>query len=529
MNRRNFLLTTAAAAALPAAAASEKTRLGFVRSTHAKLHSPAPLDDPLSYEQVRDMVFQAIEYGAPRAGSLEAKIKPGSWVVLKPNIVFLRPHPSYAKGDITDFRVTRAVLEYVATRSKAGRITIAEGGTYRNLKDKAADNVVMQGERRATAYSFDWGHEEFPGFNGSLGAMLADFSREFPQKKFDYVDLSYDAVRDPSGKYLRLPVPKAANGVGAFGGRPDYFVTNTITGCDFLVTIPVMKVHLQCGITACLKNYVGTAPREAYSYPGVFHNANLHAQHSAGGRIDPFIVDLASFHPPDYCVVDGIRGLQTMEHSAHRPDQTVRSNLVMAGEDPVAADAFVARHLGFQPYDIEFLHMAARRGMGTMEENAIDVRGDEPDRDNPPWEKPRNWYGRCNREWLLETHAGKWQPFQAPFDTIDLAEATGVPAGPNTAYKAAVNVRSDGHRKGYLWLGLRGHAHVLLNNEPVAARESDTSFRIGQFQYPVALQPGMNRLEFRVKPRAGQALLSVLLTGPRNNGDTVEGIRWMTA
>ncbi len=140
MHRRDFLLTTAAAAALPAATGA-KTRLGFVRSTHSKLRSPAPLDDALTYSQVRDMVFQAIEYGAPRAGSLDAKIKPGSWVVLKPNIVFLRPHPSYAKGDITDFRVTKAVLEYVATRSKAGRITIAEGGTYRSLKDKSEDAI----------------------------------------------------------------------------------------------------------------------------------------------------------------------------------------------------------------------------------------------------------------------------------------------------------------------------------------------------------------------------------------------------
>lgn len=528
MHRRDFLLTTAAAAALPAATGA-RTKIGFVRSTHGKLRAPAPLDDGLTYEQVRDMVFQAIEYGAPRAGSLEAKIKPGSWVVLKPNIVFLRPHPSYAKGDITDFRVTKAVLEYVATRSRAGRITIAEGGTYRSLKDKSEDNVVTQDGRRVNAYNFDWGHEEFPGFHGSLGGMIDEFRRLQPARKFDYVDLSYDAVRDPGGKFLRLPVPKAANGVGAFGARPDYFVTNTITKCDFLITIPVMKVHLQSGITACLKNYVGTAPREAYATPGVFHNANLHSGHSAGGRIDPFIVDLASFHPPDYCVIDGIRGLQTQEHSVHRADQTVRSNLVMAGEDPVAADAVVARQLGFQPHDMEFLHMAAKRGMGTMDESAIDVRGDEPDRGNTRWEKPKFWYGRCNREWLIETASGKWKTLHAPFDTLDLAQVTGIVPASGASYKAAVNVQAGGHRRGFLWMGLRGHAHVLLNGQQVAMRESDTRFRVGQFQYPIDLQPGMNRLEFRIKPRAGQALLSVLITGARNDGDSVEGIRWIVS
>jgi uncharacterized protein (DUF362 family) len=527
MNRRDFLFASSAAMALPAFAAGN-TRLGLVRSTHAKLRQPAPLDDALTGSQVREMVFRAIEYGAPRAGSLEAKIKPGSWVVLKPNIVFLRPHPSYAPGDITDFRVTRAVLEYVATRSRAGRITIAEGGTYRNVKDPAKDNVVLQGGRRATAYSFDWGRQEFPGFDGSLGCMLEEFRARHPEKKFDYVDLSYDAVRDEGGNFRRIEVPKSPNGVGAFGARPDYFVTNTITGCDFLISIPVMKVHLQCGITACLKNYVGTAPRQAYAIPGAFHNANLHEQHSAGGRIDPFIVDLASFHPPDYCVIDGIRGLQTQEHSVQRADQTVRSNLVMACEDPVMSDAMVARLLGFREHDIDFLHMAAKRGMGSMDLSRVDLRGDEPDREVRPWEKPGNWYGRCNREWLLRGRNGAWTPHAAPFDTIDLPAVTGVAPAAGVTYTAAVNVQSEGHRRGYLWLGLRGRVAASVNRERVTQMESQTRYRVGQFQFPVSLKPGMNRLEFEVQPLDGEALLSVLITGPRNDGDTIEGIRWMS-
>ncbi|MBL8295847.1 MAG: hypothetical protein JNN08_28650, partial [Bryobacterales bacterium] len=130
MRRREFLLSAAAAPVL-AAASSGKTQLGLISSGHSKLSRPASPEDLLSYEQVREMVWKAIELGAPRVGSLDAKIKPGSWVVIKPNIVFLRPHPAYAPGDITDFRVTHAVLEYVARYSRAGRITIAEGGTYR--------------------------------------------------------------------------------------------------------------------------------------------------------------------------------------------------------------------------------------------------------------------------------------------------------------------------------------------------------------------------------------------------------------
>ena len=531
MNRRQFFLSSAGAGLLAGssrltAAPEGSTRFGLVRSTHARLVEPVSLDDPLTYRQVRDMVFKAIEYGAPRAGSLEAKIKPGAWVVLKPNIVFLRPHPSYAKGDITDFRVTRAVLEYVATRSRAARITIAEGGTYRRPTDKAEDNVVTQAGRRVDAISFDWGPDEFPGFHGSLGSMLSEFAAKHPDKKFDYVDLSYDAVRGPDGRFRRLEVPKASNGVGAFGARSDYFVTNTITGCDFLISIPVMKIHLQSGITAVLKNYVGTAPREAYSLPGGFHNAMLHEGHSAGGRIDPFICDLAAFHPPDYCVIDGIRGLQTQEHSVHRSDQTVRSNLVMACEDPVVSDAMVAKVLGFNPHDIEFLHMAQERLMGSMEIHKLDLRGDEPDRHPRMWEKPKQWYGRCNRAWTIVAADGE-QPYTARFDTIDLAAATKIAPSPGTVYRAIANVQSSGHQRGYLWMGVRGKVTARVNGEMVAQFESQTRYRVGQFQFPVSLRSGNNRLEFSIQPLAGQAQLSALITGSNNTGDTPEGLNWL--
>jgi uncharacterized protein (DUF362 family) len=527
MKRREFLFCSASASMLPAAP-DAKTRLGLVRSNHSKLARPAPLEDALSYGQVRDMVFAAIDYGAPSAGSLAEKIKPGSWVVVKPNIVYLRPHPGYAPGDITDYRVTRAIVEYLATRSRAARITIAEGGTYRRPTDKAEDNVVMQGGQRVNAYHFNWGEKEFPGFAGSVSSLLREFGAQHAGKKFDYVDLSYDALRDEGGQFRRIEVPRARNGVGAFGARSDYFVTKTITSCDFLISVPVMKVHLQSGITACLKNYVGTAPREAYSTPGVFHNALLHSQHSAGGRIDPFIVDLAAFHPPDYCVVDGIRGLQSQEHSVHRDDQTVRSNLVLAGEDPVAADALAARLMGFNPHDIEFLHMAGRRLMGTMDFGRIEVRGDEPDRFNRTWEKPRQWYGRCNREWRISALADAGQSFTAPFDTLDLVAATKTPPATGVVYRAAATVHASGNRQGYLWLGLRGDAAIRLNGATVARLESETRYRVGQFQFPVELRPGANRLEFDVKPLSSEAMISALLTGPRNNGDTIEGIRWQS-
>ena len=527
MNRRQFLTLPAAAALATRSRAedSPRARIGLVQSTHAKLARRASPEDDLDAEIVKAMVWQAIDYGKPRAGSLEAKIQPGSWVVVKPNGVYLRPAESYRPGNITDLRVIRAVVEYVATHSRAARITVAEGGSCRAPHDKAGNRTVFQDGVPKGMLDFDWGPDEFPGFNGSLAGMLAECRAKYPGRRFDFIDLNYDCVRDPGGHLKRLPVPTSPNGLSGFGARTDYFVTNTIVNCDFLISVPVIKIHDLCGITAVLKNYVGTAPREAYSTKTNWSNTYLHSQHKIDSRLDPFIVDLASFHPPDYCVADGIRGLQYYEHNRHFADQTVRNNLVMAGEDPVAMDTTISSLVGMNPWDIDFLHLAARRGMGTMDTGKIDVVGDDPGKLARYWAKPLAWYGRCNREWLTSPDPGSplasWKrQTTIAADTLRLHGPAGKPLG------TAVYVDSRTSAKAYLWVGVEGQVQAKLNGVPVMREQNHTRYRIGQFQAPVELRAGENLLEFEITPNTDQASLSAQLVGPRNDGDTVPGIRW---
>ena len=142
-------------------------------------------------------------------------------------------------GDTVDLRVVKAVLEYVATKSRAGRITVAEGGTYRRVGDPLTDNVMLQNGVHVDARTYSW--DQFPGFQGSLGDMLNQTSAAFPGKKFDYVDLAYDPVRDQSGQFRWMDVPRSPNGVGAFGEKKVYVPANTIINCDFLITVPDRK------------------------------------------------------------------------------------------------------------------------------------------------------------------------------------------------------------------------------------------------------------------------------------------------
>jgi uncharacterized protein (DUF362 family) len=531
--RRQLLGASAQGLALMALRAAEtaKTRIGFVTSAHPKLTKPSNAEDPLDYPRVREMVWKAIEYGRPRAGSLEAKIKPGAWVVVKPNLVGLPMRPSYTQGDVTDMRVTHAVMEYVAEKSRAGRITLAEGGSYRRVGDPQTSDSYRQNGTPIDARTCDW-TGQFAGWGGSIAGMLEDLGKRFPGKKFEYTDLCYDALRDQAGEYKWVEVPAGAGGIRAFGAKKVYVPTRTITGCDFLISVPVLKVHNQCGLTACLKNYVGTAPREVYGSTRAFSNQKLHNDYSVEGRIDPFIVDLAAFHPPDFCVVDNLLGLQHSEHGIGRPGQQVRNNTILACEDPVTMDAFGARVIGYEHSDIEFLHLASQRGMGSMDLSRVELNGDDPERLRRKWGKPRNWYGRCNREWLLTQDGAadlkSWERFTAPSDTLHLASWR-TPASEDAAYAAAVRVVAAGTRKAFLWVGVRGRVVATLNGQKVMEEEGLTRYRVGQFQAPVELRSGENLLVFNVKAAAREADLSVLLSGPDNDGDTVEGIRWAAA
>jgi hypothetical protein len=141
------------------------------------------------------------------------------------------------------------------------------------------------------------------------------------------------------------------------------------------------------------------------------------------------------------------------------------------------------------------------------------------------------WWGRCNREWRVsqdpKAPESAWQRFTTPADTLHFSKWAGAGADPAATYAASVRVHSDGGRKAFLWVGTRGRVVATLNGDKVMEEENVTRYRIGQFQKAVELKSGENRLVFQVKSATGEPRLSALLVGPRNDGDTVDGIRWI--
>src|ERR1035441_7785846 len=108
--------------------------------------------------------------------------------------------------------------------------------------------------------------------------------------------------------------------------------------------------------------------------------------------------------------------------------------------------------MGFQSEDIEYLHMASQRQMGTMDPRSMEVVGDDPDRVRRKWGKARNWYGRCNREWLVTQDPAAdlkaWTHFSSPVDALHFTQWQR-PTSEATTYKSAVRVLADGSRKAF--------------------------------------------------------------------------------
>ena len=77
------------------------------------------------------------------------------------------------------------------------------------------------------------------------------------------------------------------------------------------------------------------------------------------------------FRPADYALLGGPWGIEG------NPDASVGHNLLVAGENCVAVDTVAAMAMGFDPLALPYLRVAAARGLGPIEPQAIALAGDQ--------------------------------------------------------------------------------------------------------------------------------------------------------
>ncbi|HOJ60238.1 MAG TPA: DUF362 domain-containing protein [bacterium] len=182
------------------------------------------------------------------------------------------------------------------------------------------------------------------------------------------VHVSDNTCNDQKRTFVRSGIQKAAEEAGArvYFLDPRKYKKMAINGktikeweiyadmveADKLINVPIVKHHGLCEVTLSMKNLMGVIGGARNRY----HQ-----------DIDNSLPDLAAFVKPDLVVLDAIRVLTRNGPVGGNPSDVARKDLVAAGTDQVALDAFGATLLGHKPEDIGHIKEAAVRGLGTLD------------------------------------------------------------------------------------------------------------------------------------------------------------------
>lgn len=145
----------------------------------------------------------------------------------------------------------------------------------------------------------------------------------------------------------------------------------TVLDCPCTISMAVAKTHDVCVVTLALKNMImGTI----YKPDRVkMHGFNSHAERVLPDEAQVLninLIRLARFLSPDIAVVDGTRGLQG---NGPGGEDGVAFGVVAASADVLAADAVMAKAMGFDPLDLGLLHYGHQLGLGVADLDQIEV------------------------------------------------------------------------------------------------------------------------------------------------------------
>ena len=119
---------------------------------------------------------------------------------------------------------------------------------------------------------------------------------------------------------------------------------------DYFINLPVVKGHCQTTVTCALKNCKGLIPD---SEKRRFHTMGLHKP----------IAHLNTVIHQDFILADNICGDLDFEEGGN----PVVMNRILGLKDPVLCDSFAAEIMGYRPNEVEYLTIAQKLGVGSMD------------------------------------------------------------------------------------------------------------------------------------------------------------------
>lgn len=187
---------------------------------------------------------------------------------------------------------------------------------------------------------------------GAKKVIVTDVSCNDPRRCFQRSGIAESARRE--GAEVLLPDPSQFKQVDLAGDvLQEWPVFQPFLEADKIINVPIAKHHSLTGTTLGMKNWYGILGG---------HRHRLHQ------RIHESLVDLADFVRPTLTLIDCYRVLVRNGPTGGNLEDVQLKKTLVAGTDPVALDAYVAKaYWNLDTSDLPYLKMASQRGLGTLQ------------------------------------------------------------------------------------------------------------------------------------------------------------------
>lgn len=256
-----------------------------------------------SEQEIEGLVREALSL----LGNLDDLIAPGKNVLIKPNNADVWDIPE----EVTDVRVVKAVAKIV--------------------KEKGATPVIAESS-----------------------AVAMDTEKVYEMTGYYQLrDEGYELVDLKKTEVVKLPLVngKEFKALSVF---------KMVRDADTIISVPMLKTHVQLLVTLSIKNMKGCLPD--------FEKRKAHLVYG----VEEAIAQLNTLVRPHLTVVDGIYG-GGGRGSPYRTFEEV--DVIVAGRDPVAVDTVCSQVMGVDPQEVLHLKYAEELGVGTMNPDEIEVVG----------------------------------------------------------------------------------------------------------------------------------------------------------
>jgi uncharacterized protein (DUF362 family) len=313
----------------------------------------------------REALLQLLRLGGAAAGTAGAAV----WL----SEHSFRPVPARAEQARRDHRT--------ASAPQWPPMTVVQGGEPRALVQKALENLGGMG--RFVSHqdvvvlkpniAWDRTPEQAANTNPDVVAEVVRQCWQAGAKRVIVTDVS---CNEPRRCFQRSGIQAAARAEGAevILPDPDLFREVDLGGvvlkswpiftpfleADKIINLPIAKHHELTGVTLGMKNWYGILGGQ---------RNRLHQQ------IHQSLADLASFMLPTVTLIDCYRILLRNGPTGGNLEDVATKKTIVAGTDPVALDAYVAKAWwNLDPAQMPYLQMAAARGLGTVDFEKLAVK-----------------------------------------------------------------------------------------------------------------------------------------------------------